>query len=105
MTHRSTIHPNFDFIFCNGNHSHGQKVTFSLSTLFDVLNIDEELIVPIMEKCLKLPEMLYMEKELSDIKMICGREIFECHKLILSCQINVFKTMLQTKSSKFLTFF
>ena len=55
LGYRSTIHPNFDFIFCNGNH--GQKVTFSLSTLFDVLNIDEE---PIVEKCLKLPEMLYI---------------------------------------------
>ena len=103
IDYRSTIHPNFDFIFCNGNH--GQKVTFSLSTLFDVLNIDEEPIVPIMEKCLKLPEMLYMEKELTDIRLICGHEIFECHKLILSCQSNVFKTTFKTKSSKFLTFF
>ena len=105
LGYRSTIHPNFDYIFCTGNHGHGQKVTFSMSTIFDVLNIDEEPIVPIMEKCKKLPEMLYMEKELSDIKLICGREIFECHKLILSCQSNVFKTMFQTKSSKFLTFF
>ena len=107
LGYRSTIHPNFDYIFCTGNHGHGhgKKVIFSMSTILDVLNIDEEPIVPIMEKCKKLPEMLYMEKELSDIKLICGREIFECHKLILSCQSNVFKTMFQTKSSKFLTFF
>ena len=107
-----SIHPNFDSVFCNGNH--GKKVTFSLSTIFDVLKIDEE---PPMEKCLKLPEMLYMKKELSDIKLICGGEIFECHKLILSCQSDVFETMFKTKSrsyklkrgwtksSKFLTYF
>ena len=96
----SSIHPNFDSIFCNGNQ--GKKVTFSLSPIFDVLKIDEE---PILEKCLKLPEMLYMKKELSDIKLICGREIFECHKLILSCQSDVFETMFKTKSSKFLNYF
>jgi len=84
----------FDSIFCDGNH--GKKVTFSLTTTFDVLKMDEE---PIMEKCLKLPEMLYMEEELSDIKLICGREIFECHKLVLSCQSDVFKTMFKTKST------
>ena len=100
LGYRSSIHPNFDSIFCNGNH--GKKVTFSLSTIFDVLKIDEK---PPMEKCLKLPEMLYMKKELSDIKLICGREIFECHKLVLSCQSDVFETMFKTKSSKFLTYF
>ena len=46
LGYRSSIHPNFDSIFCKGNH--GKKVTFSLSTIFDVLNIDEE---PILEKC------------------------------------------------------
>ena len=93
------IHPKFDSIFGNGNH--GKNVTYSLSTIFDVIKIDEE---PILNECLKLPEMLYMEKESSDIKLICGREIFECHKLILGCQSDVFKTMFKTKSSKFLTF-
>lgn len=99
LGYRSSIHPNFDSIFCKGNH--GKKFTFALSTIFDVLKIDEE---PILEKCtlgkcLKLPEMLYMKKELSDIKLICGREIFECHKLILSCQSDVFETMFKTKST------
>ena len=111
--YRELLHPNnhsnfasnFDSIFCDGNH--GKKVTYSLSAIIVdrpiiVDRMDEE---PIMEKCLKLPEMLYMEKESSDIKLICGREIFECHKLVLTCQSDVFKTMFKYKSSKFLTYF
>ena len=92
--YHGSIHPNFDSIFCNGNH--GKKVTYSLSAIFDVLKIGEE---PILEKCLKLHEMIYMEKELSDIKLICGHEIFECHKLVLSCRSDVFKTMFKAKST------
>ena len=113
FVYSTSLHPNnpsnfasnFDSIFCDGNH--GKKVTYSLSAIIVdrpiiVDRMDEE---PIMEKCLKLPEMLYMEKESSDIKLICGREIFECHKLVLTCQSDVFKTMFKYKSSKFLTYF
>ena len=91
-------HPVFDLVFCNGNR--GKKVTYSLSTNFDVFKIEEE---PMLYNCLKLPELIYYRKELSDIKLICEREIFECHKLVLSCQSNVFKAMFMSKSSKCFT--
>ena len=96
--HTMTKHTNFDLIFFNGNH--GKAVTYSLSTFFDVIKTEEE---PMLEKCLKLHELIYVEKELSDIKLICEWEIFECHKLVLSCQSDVFKAMFMSKSSKFLT--
>ena len=97
--HTSIKHPNFDLIFCNANQ--GKRVTYSLSTILDVLKTEEKPMV--VEKCLKLPELIFFEKELSDIKLICEREIFECHKLVLSCQSNVFKAMFMSKSSKFFT--
>ena len=76
---------------------HGKKVTYSLSTAFDVFKIGEE---PMMlDKCLKLPELIYFKKELSDIKLICESEIFECHKLVLSCQSEVFQAMFECKST------
>ena len=37
------------FIFCNRNH--GKKVTYSLSTVFDVLKIEEEPISSIFDTC------------------------------------------------------
>ena len=91
-------HSKFDLIFCHGNH--GKKVTFSLSIEFDVRKIEEK---PMVDKCLKLPELIFFETELSDVKVICELEIFECHKLVLSCQSEVFKAMFMCKSSKFLT--
>jgi hypothetical protein len=60
--HTSTKHPNFDLIFCNANQ--GKRVTYSLSTTLDVLKTEEEPMV--VEKCLKLPELIYFEKELSN---------------------------------------
>ena len=94
--HSTKTHPKFDLIFCNGNR--GKKVTYSLSTNFDVFKIEEE---PMLYNCLKLPELIYYRKELSDIKLICEAKIFECHKLVLSCRSNVFQAMFKSNSSKF----
>ena len=81
-------------IFCNEHR--GRKITFSLSTVFDVLRIEED---PMLYKCLKLHELIYFKKELSDIKLICESKIFECHKLVLSCQSEVFQAMFKCKST------
>ena len=94
--HSTEMHPKFDLIFCNGNR--GKKVTYSLSTNFDVFKTEEE---PMMYSCLKLPELIYYRKELSDIKLICESKIFEYHKLVLSCRSNVFQAMFNSNSSKF----
>ena len=42
----------------------------------------------------KLHEKLYLNDEISDVKIFCQDKIFNCHKLILACQSKVFKTML-----------
>ena len=42
----------------------------------------------------KLNEKLYLNDEISDVKIFCQDKIFNCHKLILACQSEVFKRML-----------
>ena len=39
-------------------------------------------------------EKLYLNDELSDVKIFCQEKIFNCHKNILACQSEVFKRML-----------
>ena len=43
-------------------------------------------------------EKLYGEKEFSDVKIICDDKHFDCHKVVLSSQSEVFKTMFKNKS-------
>ena len=47
---------------------------------------------------LSLLEKLYAEKEFVDVKILCDEKTFECHKNVLSCQSEVFKTMIINKS-------
>ena len=41
-----------------------------------------------------LGSKLFLAKEFMDLKIICKGKVFECHKNVLSCQSDVFKTML-----------
>ena len=41
-----------------------------------------------------MPQKLFLDKELCDVKIFCQDKVFECHKLILSLQSEVFKRML-----------
>ena len=41
-----------------------------------------------------LGSKLFLDKEFVDLKIICKGKTFECHKNVLSCQSDVFKTML-----------
>ena len=41
----------------------------------------------------RLSEKMYLNAELSDVKILCNGKVFDCHKVILS-QNEVFKTML-----------
>ena len=43
-------------------------------------------------------EKLYAEREFVDVKILCNGKIFKCHKIVLSCQSEVFKTMIKNKS-------
>ena len=39
----------------------------------------------------KLGKLFAQENEFADVKIICDGRTFECHKLVLSCQSEVFK--------------
>ena len=39
-------------------------------------------------------EKLFLDKELCDVKILCENRIFECHKIVLCLQSEVFKRML-----------
>ena len=43
-------------------------------------------------------EKLYAEKEFVDVKVLCNGKIFSCHKIVLSRQSEVFKTIIRNKS-------
>ena len=45
-----------------------------------------------------LREKLYADKEFVDVKIVCKGIQFRCHKVVLSCQSEVFKTMIKNKS-------
>ena len=42
----------------------------------------------------RMSENLYLKSDFSDIKILCEDKIFYCHKVILSSQSEVFKSML-----------
>ena len=41
---------------------------------------------------------LYYDKEFADVKIVCIGKTFDCHKAVLSCQSEVFKTMTKNKA-------
>ena len=41
---------------------------------------------------------LYAENEFVDVKIVCNEKTFACHKAVLGCQSEVFKTMIRNKS-------
>ena len=49
-------------------------------------------------KDISFREKLYAEKEFVDLKILCNGKQFKCHKIVLSCQSEVFKTMIKNKS-------
>ena len=49
----------------------------------------------------KMAESLYAEKDFSDVKIVCGDgKAFLCHKLVLGCQSETFKTIFKNKQSE-----
>ena len=54
---------------------------------------------PQSENLINLAEKLYGEKDFSDVKIVCGDgKAFLCHKLVLGCQSETFKTIFKNKS-------
>ena len=52
----------------------------------------------------KLLHKLYSEGEFSDVKIFCDGKVFNCHKIILSRQSEVFEKMLAENNMKEATF-
>ena len=46
-----------------------------------------------------LARKLDYDKEFADVKIVCFNKTFDCHKAVLSCQSEVFKTMIKNKTS------
>ena len=97
-------HPNFDLMFLNQSSllsCAGKKTVVTFSLIFG-LELKQEPSVFDCKKSLKMPEKLLLNKKLSDIKIVCNEKIFECHKVVLSCQSDVFETMFDNNSRRFL---
>ena len=45
------------------------------------------------KKISKLSELLFMDKEMTDVNLICDGKTYQCHQLVLSCRSDVFKAM------------
>merc|ERR1719266_2928780 len=52
------------------------------------------------QKCKLFPANLFMEDELSDVKIFCDEKIFNCHKLVLVSKSEVFKGMLVKEKTR-----
>jgi len=88
--------PNFHATFASsaGEGTH-KKVTYSVAI---DMKVRETEIVPSSKSQLMMAEILYNNKELSDVKIICAEKTFECHKLVLGCRSEVFAAMFSDES-------
>ena len=78
------------------------KLPFEVELLIEYLGstkTDSELIstVPTLKDTMS---NLYLNEDMSDVKLICGENEFPCHKFILSNRSDVFKTMFSIKNCK-----
>ena len=64
---------------------------------FEITKLKSEMKVN-EQKWKNFAEKLYGEKEFSDVKIVCEDKHFDCHKVVLSSQSEVFKTMFKNKS-------
>ena len=74
----------------------GQNTMFEINVTYKV-KFEIELKKTEMPKS-KLLHKLYLEDELSDVKIHCDGKVFNCHKIILSGQSEVFKKTLSGNS-------
>ena len=54
-----------------------------------------------ISKTMTFGEKLYAEKEYVDVKILCNGKTFKCHRNVLSCQSEVFKTMIKNKAIEY----
>ena len=61
------------------------------------IDLTNKIDTPGADRSCILAKKLYADKELVDLKILCDGKTFECHKVVLSCQSEVFKTMIKNK--------
>ena len=54
-----------------------------------------------ISKTMTFGEKLYAEKEYVDVEILCNGITFKCHKNVLSCQSEIFKTMIKNKAIEY----
>jgi len=64
-------------------------------TLFNHLEEDDKI-----ENLSHDLEKLFSDKELSDVQIICGDKVFDCHQLILSARSPIFRIMFQSEMAE-----
>ena len=84
----NNVNSYFDEIFLS--EPNGSNKTFSLDIAFQ-FQLKEKSSLKIEKLTEKLEKMFVQGNEFSDVKVICDGQIFNCHKIILSCQSEVFK--------------
>ena len=84
----SILHPNFDAIFLGESVDFTKKVAFTLRIEFELKKNPPKKLEKLPQK---LDKIFIQGNEFSDIKIVCDGRMFECHKIVLSCQSEVFK--------------
>ena len=84
----STSHPNFNKIFLRESVKITKLVVFRLAIEFELKKNPPPKIEKLPQK---LDKMFIQGNEFSDIKIFCDGMTFDCHKIVLSCQSEVFR--------------
>ena len=90
LKYDSIVHPNFDAIFLGESVDFTKKVAFTLRIEFELKKNPPKKLEKLPQK---LDKIFIQGNEFSDIKIVCDGRMFECHKIVLSCQSEVFKGM------------
>ena len=88
IKHNSIIHRDFDAIFLEESVDFTKKVAFTLRIEFELKKNPPKKLEKLPQK---LDKIFIQGNEFSDIKIVCDGRMFECHKIVLSCQSEVFK--------------
>ena len=65
-----------------------RSITYTMTFNFELKRMVET------PEPMKIYEKLYLDSEISDVKIVCKGQSFDCHKSVISCQSSVFKRML-----------
>ena len=79
---------------------HGKSPQIQVKTIYYTLSLTMTLNKPAFQRSSnlslgkRLSEKMFLKDDFSDVKILCNGKTFPCHKVILSNQSEVFKSML-----------